>query len=126
MKRSELKKLIREVVIEPEDSTTRHEASIERALNSEKAQKMLAEFPFTNKFDYRKDIIKWIKDYLTQESTPQAHKNNIEGVLRCVIDYCEERISQVMSSLDEEEDNIISYIYDFGFDDFEYDEDEEA
>lgn len=125
MKRSELKQLIREIVIEPEDSTTRYEASIERALNSEETQKMLAEFPFKNKFDYRKYITEWIKDYLSQESTPQAHKDNIKGVLRCVIDYCEERIFQVTSGLDEEEDNIISYIHDFGFDDFEYDEDEE-
>lgn len=121
MRRSELKRLIREIVIEPEESN-RYKDSIERFLKSEEAKNILASQEYPSVISQER-ITEHFKDLILDEDTSDVYKQNPAAVLRGIIDAYDEKVEIFYQNLGIEPEEYINNFLDIEDEEDEGDED---
>lgn len=111
MKRSELKQLIKEIVIEPEESN-RSAARIERFIQSEEAKNILSGQSHPEVIP-PKGILREFAAFMLDEDTDDKYKSNPAAVLIAIIDAYDNAVDNFYDDLADKINEFEDFIKDF-------------
>ena len=111
MKRSELKELIREIVIEPEESN-RSAARIERFIQSQEAKNILSGQSYPEVIP-PKEILSEFRGFMLDEDTDDKYKSNPAAVLKAIVDAHDNAVGNFYDDLADKINELEDFIKDF-------------